>query len=199
MTIDAFGTLVQLRDPVPPLRSALGARGIDRDADVVRAAFRAEVEHYLPRAHSGRDPASLAALRRECTAVFLAAAAADGLDPDEFPFVASLEFELLPGAHDACDELSQAGLSLCVVSNWDIGLVEHLRLLGLDLPVVTSAEAGAAKPDPRIFAVALHHIGTSPDRAVHVGDSEADAVGARAAGLRFEPAPLADAARRILT
>jgi phosphoglycolate phosphatase-like HAD superfamily hydrolase len=33
---------------------------------------------------------------------------------------------------------------------------------------------------------------------VHVGDSEADAEGARAAGLRFEPAPLPDAARRIL-
>jgi len=36
------------------------------------------------------------------------------------------------------------------------------------------------------------------ERAVHVGDAAADAEGARAAGLRFEPAPLADAAKRIL-
>jgi hypothetical protein len=33
---------------------------------------------------------------------------------------------------------------------------------------------------------------------VHVGDSDADREGAAAAGMRFEPAPLADAAARIL-
>jgi len=33
---------------------------------------------------------------------------------------------------------------------------------------------------------------------VHIGDAVADEEGAQAAGLRFEPAPLADAVRRIL-
>jgi putative hydrolase of the HAD superfamily len=90
-------------------------------------------------------------------------------------------------------------LRLCVVSNWDIGLSEHLQRLGLDLPVATSAEAGAAKPDPAVFALALQRLGVGdPARAVHVGDDAADEAGALAAGLRFEPAPLAEAARRIL-
>lgn len=200
MTIDAYGTLVTLRDPVPALCAALADRGVERDEAAVRRAFEAEVAYYVPRAHTGRDTASLAALRRACAWIFLDAAGADALEADTFPFVESLAFELVPGARSACDDLLQAGLSLCVVSNWDIGLSEHLRTLGLgDLPVVTSAEAGAAKPDPAVFRLAVARLGLDdPGRAVHVGDSPADEEGARAAGLRFEPAPLADAARRIL-
>ena len=199
VTIDAYGTLVRLRDPVPALRAALAARGHDATDDAVRAAFAAEVAYYVPRAHEGRDAATLAALRRTCTHVFLDAAGADTLDADEFPFVASLAFELVPGGREACDDLSRAGLRLCVVSNWDIGLSEHLQRLGLDLPVVTSAEAGAAKPDPAVFELALLRLGVAdPGRAVHVGDDPADEAGARAGGLRFEPAPLAEAAQRIL-
>jgi putative hydrolase of the HAD superfamily len=199
VTIDAYGTLVLLRDPVPALRAALAERGHERPDDAVRNAFAAEVAYYLPRSHEGRDGASLAALRRACTRVFLDAAGADALDADEFPFVASLAFDLVPGGREACDDLARAGLRLCVVSNWDIGLSEQLQLLGIDLPVVTSAAAGAAKPDPAVFEVALRRLGVrDPARAVHVGDDAADEAGAAAAGMRFEPAPLADAARRIL-
>jgi HAD superfamily hydrolase (TIGR01549 family) len=198
VTIDAFGTLLELHDPVPALRRALAERGVDREDADVRAGFAAEVAYYVPRAHEGRDPASLAKLRRACTCVFLAAVRAGELDPDTFPFAACLEFGVLPGARDACDDLLQAGLSLAVVSNWDIGLAEVLDALGLALPVVTSAHAGAPKPDARIFELALQQINTSSDRAVHVGDSADDEEGARRAGLHFEPAPLADAARRIL-
>jgi len=199
VTIDAFGTLVTLRDPAPALQRALEARGVARSVDEVRHAFGAEVAYYVPRSHEGRDEAALALLRRDCAAVFLDAAGAGALDPDEFPFVASLAFELVPNGRAVCDDLAQAGLKLAVVSNWDISLADYLRGLGLDLPVITSAEAGAAKPDPAVFRLALSRLGVNePARAVHVGDSDADAEGAAAAGLRFEPAPLADAARKIL-
>jgi putative hydrolase of the HAD superfamily len=199
VTIDAYGTLVLLRDPVPALRDALAAHGVKRSDDAVRTAFAAEVAYYVPRSHKGRDAASLAALRRACTRVFLDAAGAGSVAADEFPFVGSLAFDLVPGGREACDELLQAGLRLCVVSNWDIGLAEHLQRLGLDLPVATSAEAGAAKPDPAVFELALRRLGVAePARTVHVGDDAADEAGARAAGMRFEPAPLAEAAQRIL-
>jgi putative hydrolase of the HAD superfamily len=198
VTVDAFGTLVDLRDPVPALAAALAARGAPCDADAVRRAFATEVAYYLPRAHEGRDAASLASLRRACTQVFLEAAGAGVLDPEEFPFVASLEFDLVAGGRDALDDLSRAGLRVAVVSNWDIGLSEHLVRLGVDAPVITSADAGAPKPDPAVFELALRRLGVAATRAVHVGDSEVDEVGARAAGLRFEPAPLAAAVRRIL-
>jgi putative hydrolase of the HAD superfamily len=199
VTIDAFGTLLTLRDPVPALQAALAARGVERSADDVQRAFEAEVAYYVPRSHEGRDEATLALLRRDCTAVFLDAAGADTLDPDEFPYVPSLEFEPVAGAREASCTLQLAGLKLAVVSNWDIGLRGYVQQLGLDVPVITSAEAGAAKPHPAVFELALSRLGVSdPARAVHVGDSDADAEGAAAAGLRFEPAPLADAARRIL-
>src|SRR3954452_19287030 len=200
VTIDAFGTLVTLRDPLPALQRALAAHGVSRSLVEVRRAFEAEVAYYVPRSHEGRDEAALALLRRDCAAVFLDAAGAHALDPAKFPFVAALEFELLPGAREAGRALQRAGLRLAVVSNWDISLSEYLQRLGLDLPVVTSADAGAAKPDPAVFRLALSQLGVDdPGHAVHVGDSAADAEGAAAAGLRFEPAPLADAARRILS
>jgi putative hydrolase of the HAD superfamily len=202
VTVDAYGTLVTLRDPVPALRSALAEHGVERDQDAVERAFRAEVEHYVKRSHEGRDEATLALLRRDCAAVFLAAADAD-LDPGAFApaFVGALSFLPVDGAVDACRTLAEAGMKLAVVSNWDVGLHDHLRALGVDSlvdAVVTSAEARAPKPSPAIFELALRRLGTPADRAVHVGDGAADAEGARAAGVRFEPAPLRDAAARIL-
>jgi FMN phosphatase YigB (HAD superfamily) len=202
VTIDAYGTLVALRDPVPSLQAALAARGVEPGESAVRAAFAAEVAFYVERSHEGRDEATLALLRRDCAAVFLEAAGA-ALDPDEFTpaFLGSLAFEEVPGAAAACRALAGRGLRLAVVSNWDVGLHEHLRALGLSAlvdAVVTSADAGAPKPAPAVFELALARLGAAPERTVHVGDADADAEGARAAGLRFEPAPLADAAVRIL-
>jgi HAD superfamily hydrolase (TIGR01493 family) len=198
VTIDAFGTLIGLDDPLPALRAALAERGVARDLDAVRRGVEAEVAYYVPRSHEGRDEATLALLRRDCAAVFLEAAGVPELDPSEFPFVPSLRFHLLPGAREATDELSRTGLRLAVVSNWDVGLHAYLEGLGLDLPVFTSAQAGAPKPAPAVFELALAHLGVEPGRAVHVGDSDADREGAAAAGMRFEPVPLADAAARIL-
>lgn len=202
VTIDAFGTLVTLEDPVPRLQAALRAHGVERSGEGVARAFAAEVEYYVPLSHEGRDEATLALLRRDCAAVFLRAAGAE-LDAGRFAadFVASLVFRVLPGADAACRALKERGIRLAVVSNWDVGLHDHLAHLGLDGlvdTVVTSAEAGAPKPAPQIWRLALERLGSDPRHAVHVGDSEADAAGAQAAGLRFEPAPLAAAAERIL-
>ena len=74
-----------------------------------------------------------------------------------------------------------------VVSNWDVSLHERLAETGLAPLVdgaVASAELGAAKPDPAIFARGLELAGAAPEEAWHVGDSpEADVEGARAAGV----------------
>jgi putative hydrolase of the HAD superfamily len=202
VTIDGYGTLVTLRDPVPALRTALASRGVKRSPSDVQRAFEAEVAFYVLRSHEGHDDATLALLRRDCAGVFLETLEAE-LDPEVFAsaFVSSLRFAALPGAREACVELAAAGLQLAVVSNWDIGLHDHLSALGLDAVVdvvVTSAEAGAPKPAPAVFELALTRLGVAAAHTVHIGDAAADEEGARAAGLRFEPAPLADAVRRIL-
>ncbi len=182
VTLDAMGTLVRLSDPVSRLAAAAGI-----SEEAAARGFAAEVAHYLPRAIEGGDAEALATLRRDCTGVFNASAGAS-MAPEAF--MDAIVFELEPGAFEAVWRLRARGIALCVVSNWDCGLGEHLDAVGLDLPVVTSAAAGAAKPDPRIFRVALELLGIEPGRALHVGDSPEDEAGARAAGMRFAPAPL---------
>ena len=50
--------------------------------------------------------------------------------------------------------------------------------------IVASVDAGAMKPDPRIFARAVRRLGVQPAEAWHVGDNYwADVLGARAAGI----------------
>ncbi len=201
VTLDALGTLVELADPVPSLRRALAVHGIAREEAEVGRAFAAEVEYYLPRAHTGSDPETLAALRRDCAAVFLEACQAD-LDPGVFApdFDAAIEFRLLPEAAAALDALQAAGLSLACVANWDISLADHLEALGL-MPrfdaTVSSGEAGVQKPDPRPFELALERLGVPASRALHCGDSGVDREGAQQAGLGFEPDPVATLPRRL--
>jgi putative hydrolase of the HAD superfamily len=201
VTVDAMGTLVELDDPAGRLREALAARGVDRSRDAVRAAFEAEVAYYLPRTLEGRDEATLLDLRRRCTAVFLEHAGAD-LDPESFApaFVEAIVFLPLPGARQALVRLRNAGLALACVSNWDVSLRPHLERAGLDslfAEVVSSADAGVAKPDPGVFAVALARLGVSAERTLHVGDGDTDREGAAAAGLAFEPVPLATLPERL--
>ena len=192
VTIDAYGTLVELVDPVPALQAALAERGVERDADRVRAAFRAEVAYYRPRSVEGRDAESLAALRRDCAGVFLREAGAE-LDPAGFTqaFVDALVFRPVAGALAAVERFAAQGLALAVVSNWDVGLSEKLGPLASRFGcVVTSADAGAPKPDPAVFLAALERLGVEPARALHIGDEQGDEDGARAAGMRFRRAPL---------
>jgi HAD superfamily hydrolase (TIGR01493 family) len=190
VTIDAYGTLVTLVDPAPPLQAALAARGVELPLYAVEHAFRTEVEFYTPRAHEK----PLETLRWQCVNVFLIAAGAGRLGVDEFipAFLDALVFEPLPGAAETIRKLRGYGLALAVVSNWDETLPERMAAYDVDA-VVSSAEAGAPKPDPAIFRLALERLGVRPERALHVGDSAADEEGARAAGMRFAPAPLAEA------
>ncbi len=197
VTVDGLGTLLALVDPVPALQEALRERGFERNREQVLTAFRAEADYYRPRSLRGRDQASLAELRRECVEVFLGAAGAE-LDPASFvePFIDAIRFEAFPGAVETLEALRARGLELAVVSNWDCALRQHLGRLGVDRlfsAVISSAEAGAAKPDPAPFLAALARLGVEPHRSLHVGDEPADERGSRAAGMRFAPAPLATA------
>lgn len=85
------------------------------------------------------------------------------------------------------ERLNAAGLPCAVVSNWDSrlpALLERLGLLHYFALVITSAQTGCGKPDPRIFEAALARLNAAPERTVHIGDSPVDdAAGACAAGL----------------
>ena len=81
--------------------------------------------------------------------------------------MAAIRFRAFDDAAPALAELRRLGLSLVCVSNWDVSLPEVLGRCGLDGAldgVVTSAEAGARKPDPAIFQPALRLAGCSAPR-----------------------------------
>ncbi len=201
VTIDAFGTLVELESPVGRLQAALAERNVERDEKSVAAAFASEVEYYLVHKGEGKDGESLLDLRRRCAGVFLEGVAPE-LGAEEFApaFVDSLVFRPLDGVVDALARMRRAGLELACVTNWDVGIGEQLERAGLAhylSAVVSSAETGAEKPDPRVFAEALGRLRVSPERAIHIGDDEADQAGALAAGLGFEPPPLATLPERL--
>ncbi|MCZ7526221.1 MAG: HAD family hydrolase [Acidimicrobiia bacterium] len=102
---------------------------------------------------------------------------------------------VIPGSVEALRALSATGRALAVVSNADGSVADRLWADGIcqvgpgvGVPVqaiVDSGVVGVAKPDPRIFRIALEALGVEASRAVHVGDTpEADVLGARAAGVR---------------
>jgi putative hydrolase of the HAD superfamily len=92
------------------------------------------------------------------------------------------------GVEPALKRLRAAGIKLAVVSNSEGTVQSMLTDVGLDGyfdAIVDSWVVGVAKPDPRIFRLALDAIATAADDAVMVGDTiTTDIVGAAAAGIR---------------
>jgi len=190
VTIDAFGTLVTLRDPIPALTAALAERGVARDRGLVEHGFRTEVAHYTQHSAKGHDEEGLAQLQRDCARVFLEAVEAD-LDAAEFApaYAAAMHFDVLPEVTEALRRLRALGLELAVVANWDLTLVrmlEEAELAGYFNVVVHAA----AKPAPDGILRALDAMQVAPGRALHVGDDEVDELAARGAGVRFATAPV---------
>jgi len=201
VTLDGFRTLVELEAPVERLRAALAEHGIEAGHDEVESAFAVEAEYYMAHQVEARDEEALARLQLECSAIFLRALPAE-LEPAEFApaFVQALLFRPVDGVAESLRVLRGAGLALACVSDWDVGVGRQLERAGLDPfldVVVSSAEVGAKKPDPRVFRVALERLGIAPGRALHIGDGEGDRAGALAAGLAFEPAPVATLPQRL--
>lgn len=179
-----MGTLVELEPPAPKLVAALAERGVKIAPEDAERAFRAEIAYYLEHHLEGRDARSLDDLRDRCAAVLEAELGVGSLRE---AMLASLRFRAFPDAAPALAELRGRGLALVVVSNWDCslpGVLDEAGLLGSVDGVVSSAEAGAAKPDPAPFRRGLDFAGAAPAEALHVGDSQRNDVdGARAAGV----------------
>jgi HAD superfamily hydrolase (TIGR01509 family) len=197
VTLDAYGTLVELRNPIPELSAALADRGHERSEEQIRAGFQAEVAYYRDHSAAGDDEAGLERLQRDCAKVFLDAVGA-GLDPAEFApvYAGAMRFDVLPGVRESLERLRALGLELAVVANWDLSLRKMLDDAGFAhfFRVIVHA---ARKPEPDAFLAAAAELGVQPQRALHIGDDEADQLGAAAAGLHFAPAPLPAAVEGI--
>jgi putative hydrolase of the HAD superfamily len=191
--LDGLGTLLALAPPWPAFVRLLRAEhGLElAEADAQRA-FAAEIAYYRAHHHEGRDAATLENLRRRCAQVLseeLPAPVLASLSTAQLTaaMLGSLRFSAYPDATAALAALRDRGLTLVVVSNWDVSLPAVLGDVGLAGAVdgvLTSATVGAPKPAVAIFRAALALAGVTPEQAVHVGDCVAhDVHGARAAGI----------------
>jgi putative hydrolase of the HAD superfamily len=188
--LDALGTLVELRPPAPRLRRELVGAGFEVSEELAAAGFAAEIGYYLAHHLDGGDREGLEDLRDRCAHALIGEMGIAELDhrTARRAMLAALEFAPYPDAAPTLRELRAVGIKLVIASNWDCSLpdwLEPLGLLGLVDAVVTSADVGAAKPDPALFLRALEQAGVAAEEAVHVGDSlDNDIAGARAAGIR---------------
>jgi HAD superfamily hydrolase (TIGR01549 family) len=193
VTFDAGQTLVELDLDFLAKRAAMCDVVVEREA--LAAAAPAAWRHYnaVVRAAELDHPA----MWRELIAHMLAGAHATG----DVAAAAAWLYDQQPKANlfrkpiapmvALARGLAAAGTRVAVVSNSDGGVAELLAEVGLADAfevIVDSGRVGIAKPDPRIFAIALDTLGLADvarDDCVHIGDSwEADVLGAHAAGFR---------------
>ena len=194
---DAGDTLFRLRGSVGEVYTTAAARhGVTAAAAEIERRFRAAFRHMPPLAfpHSSED--ELPACEYGWWKNLVATVFADTRFADFDVFFAELfdyftrseNWELFDDVVPALDELRARGLRLAIVSNFDGRLTRICEGLGIAHrfdTIVMSSRAGAAKPDPRIFKVALQRLGLAASEALHVGDSEKeDLAGAQACGLR---------------
>lgn len=83
--------------------------------------------------------------------------------------------------------ITELGIPVGVVSNWDSTLRERLQQHFSEIvftPVVVSAEYGTAKPNPQIYLEAVRQTGLRPNEILFIGDSvRLDMVPAVQAGM----------------
>jgi putative hydrolase of the HAD superfamily len=101
---------------------------------------------------------------------------------------AKMKLVLFDDVAPALDDLKKRGLTLGLISNIERDMTTTLKELGLSSNldiVVTSQDAGFAKPQPEIFQYALRQAGRQPSEVIYVGDQyQVDVLGARGAGMK---------------
>lgn len=197
---DAVGTLIDLREPVGETYSrAVAEQGLRISAWRMGDAFARVVAAAEPLVFPEAEPVELPTLEREwwrrvVRSTFLAADSARRVPDFDACFEGLWRHYATPaawlareGAAETLAGLREQGLRTAVVSNFDgrlPGLLEALGLAPLLDTVVLPSDAGAAKPDPRIFLLALQRLDLAAAEALFVGDdAHHDLEGARAVGL----------------
>ncbi|WP_017299873.1 HAD-IA family hydrolase [Nodosilinea nodulosa] len=198
--LDAVGTLFGVAGSVGAIYADLAQRhGIEADPMALNQAFFRAFKAAPEMAFPGSDPAAvpeqeyrwwraIAQQTFSSTGVLDRFVDFDSFFADLYAHFATPEpWELYPDVVSALERWRRRGIALGVISNFDTRLyqvLEELNLATYFSSVTLSSEAGAAKPDPLIFATALQKHRCDASQAWHVGDSKTDDLeGAKAAGL----------------
>jgi len=194
--------------PEPAFRAAV----FDLDGTLIDS-YRAILECLnLVRETHGKEPVSLDDCRRmvghgldvliERAIGRENAAAGVRLFRERYAVVGPEKTTLLPEAEAVTRALRELGVPMAIASNkparFSRQLVDALGI-GDRFAVVVGPDSGfPPKPDPAMVIHALGLLGTTPDRALFVGDMEVDVATARAAGMKVAVLPTGSCSREEL-
>lgn len=199
--LDAVGTLFGVRGSVGQVYSAIAHQhGVEVPAQALNAAFLQAFAAAKPPVFPGSDPEEIPycefewwhlIARRTFQQVGVLNQFADFTDFFDVlynHFATAEPWFIYPDVLPALEKWQRMGIELGIVSNFDSRIkhvLEALKLKEFFTSITISTETGFAKPNPQIFAVALHKHGCEAKDVWHIGDSlKEDYQGAEAAGLR---------------
>ena len=184
--LDAMGTLFGLKTSVGEIYQQYALKyGVKADASKIDRAFIESFKSAPPLAFS----AKLAALEEQeftwwknvVQTTFLKLNLLEEFDSftdffsDVYNYFAIKDpWFVFPDVVPALNRWQSKGIELGVISNFDTRLNRILKALELEqffTTVTISSEVGFAKPDSKIFEVALNKHGFTPQQAWHIGDS----------------------------
>ena len=194
-----MGYTLMRHSPTGPelYRQVLAENGHVFESSALEAGHVSARQHYVEATRTGRDfEASMEAAREfwlEYTSLVL-----DGLGLEAGALTELAEavnarawsadcWEPFADSIGALRALRGLGVRMAVISNFVDTLPSLCTRAGFDDyfdVILASVDAGAMKPDSRIFETALRRLGVSAGEAWHVGDNYwADVLGARAVGM----------------
>ncbi|BAS55662.1 MULTISPECIES: HAD-IA family hydrolase [Leptolyngbya] len=198
---DAVGTLFGVRGSVGQVyREIARAHGVEVDAAKIDRAFYESFKASPPCTFPGVDVLEIPQLEQQWWNTIAqqtfdrAGVLHQFADFSEFFSDLYYHFEtakpwfIYPDTVPTLEKLRSLDIPLGVLSNFDSRLYKVLKALNLEDffdSITISTEVGVAKPDPKIFAIALEKHDCQPENAWHIGDSQQeDYEAANAAGLR---------------
>lgn len=200
--LDAMGTLFGIRGSVGTIYSAIAAEyGVQVDAGSIDRAFYNSFKQISPLAfQSVETEKKLAQLEffwweKVVQSTFTKLGKlSEFTDFSAFfselyaHFATQKPWYVYPDVIPSLENWQHQRIQLGVISNFDTRLYKVLELLDLDRffsSITISAEAGAAKPSPNIFRIALEKHDCISRQAWHIGDSfTEDYEGAKKVGIR---------------
>jgi putative hydrolase of the HAD superfamily len=199
--LDAVGTLFGVRGSVGEIYGSIASRyGVDVAADRLDRAFIDSFRISPPLAFAPDDPERVAGLEFRwwysiARSTFENAGYLDrftdfdGFFAQLYDYFATAEpWFIYDDVIPALNRWRERGISLGIISNFDSRIFSVLKSLEIESyfqSITISSMSGAAKPDPRIFQIALQKHDCPAESAWHIGDSrKEDYEGARAIGLR---------------
>lgn len=187
ISLDLYGTLVEVDTDVPTIGEELTARGFPCSPAVEeiwnspgfdgRRTHDTTVENY--------ENWRRTCIRRLAVLCGVPSRSVDEVTEDLLALDRSWTVRACDWATELLTTAEDYASACCILTNWDYDVVPYLRMAGLPttLNAVVSAQTGYRKPHVAAFRIARDIMRISELEHIHVGDSwEADIVGAIQSG-----------------